>query len=121
MWRAYEFPCKPGDPLRRPCVISPYHYRLDWQIWFAAMSTIDREPWLVHLVAKLLRGDADVKPLLARRPVPRRAAALHPRRRSSLRVHAPGRRRPGWWRRTRVGDYLRPLSLDDPALARAGC
>ncbi len=37
-WKAYEFKCKPGDPFRRPCVISPYHYRLDWQIWFAAMS-----------------------------------------------------------------------------------
>ncbi len=70
VWRAYEFPCKPGDPDRRPCVISPYHYRLDWQLWFAAMSTIGREPWLVRLVVKLLRGDADVKPLLAVDPFP---------------------------------------------------
>src|SRR5262249_23286322 len=23
-WKAYEFVCKPGDPSRRPCVISPY-------------------------------------------------------------------------------------------------
>src|SRR6185369_8415407 len=22
-WRAYEFPCKPGDPARMPCVVSP--------------------------------------------------------------------------------------------------
>ena len=36
---AYEFPCKPGDLDRRPCVIAPYQPRLDWQIWFAAMST----------------------------------------------------------------------------------
>jgi hypothetical protein len=71
VWRAYEFPCKPGDPARRPCVISPYHYRLDWQLWFAAMSSIGREPWLVRLVWKLLRGDTDVKPLLAVDPVPR--------------------------------------------------
>ena len=26
-WRTYEFKCKPGDPQRRPCLISPYHYR----------------------------------------------------------------------------------------------
>ena len=26
-WKAYEFKCKPGDPFRRPCLISPYHYR----------------------------------------------------------------------------------------------
>ena len=43
-WRAYEFPCKPGDPARRPCIIAPYHYRLDWQIWFAAMSETYRKP-----------------------------------------------------------------------------
>jgi Lipase maturation factor len=41
VWRAYELPCKPGDPMRRPCLITPYHYRLDWQIWFAAMSSYD--------------------------------------------------------------------------------
>src|SRR3954462_9913210 len=28
-WRPYEFQCKPGDPDRRPCVVSPYHLRLD--------------------------------------------------------------------------------------------
>ena len=54
VWREYQFPCKPGDVARRPCVVSPYHYRIDWQIWFAAMSSIGREPWLIHLVAKLL-------------------------------------------------------------------
>ncbi len=43
-WRAYEFPCKPGDVMRAPCVIAPYQPRLDWQIWFAAMSTPERYP-----------------------------------------------------------------------------
>ena len=32
VWLEYEFKCKPGDVHRRPCVVSPYHYRLDWQI-----------------------------------------------------------------------------------------
>src|SRR5262249_9729009 len=31
-WQAYEFKCKPGDPHRRPCIVSPYHFRLDWQM-----------------------------------------------------------------------------------------
>src|SRR5262249_39161701 len=26
-WREYQLPCKPGDVARRPCVVSPYHYR----------------------------------------------------------------------------------------------
>ncbi|OXB72414.1 UNVERIFIED_CONTAM: hypothetical protein H355_005473 [Colinus virginianus] len=29
-WSNYEFKCKPGDPYRSPCFLSPYHYRLDW-------------------------------------------------------------------------------------------
>jgi hypothetical protein len=37
-WLPYEFKVKPGDPKRRPAIITPYHHRLDWQIWFAAMA-----------------------------------------------------------------------------------
>jgi hypothetical protein len=117
VWRPYEFPCKPGDPLRRPCVISPYHYRLDWQIWFAAMSTINREPWLVRLIVKLLRGDADVKPLLAVDPFPDAPPRFI---RATLWRYAftrPGDGNPAWWTRTPVREYLRPIALDDPALA----
>lgn len=38
IWEEYQFKCKPGDPRRRPCLISPYHYRLDWLMWFAAFQ-----------------------------------------------------------------------------------
>src|SRR5262249_48971150 len=38
-WREYEFKAKPGDPGRRPPQIAPYHLRLDWLMWFAAMSS----------------------------------------------------------------------------------
>ena len=34
-WKEYELPCKPGRVDRRPCWVTPYHYRLDWQLWFA--------------------------------------------------------------------------------------
>src|SRR4029077_2002794 len=54
----YELPCAPSDPARRPCFVAPYPLRLDWQIWFAAMhDDVSASPWLVHLVAQLLRGD----------------------------------------------------------------
>ena len=38
VWREYEFKGKPGDPARRPPQIAPYHLRLDWLMWFAAMG-----------------------------------------------------------------------------------
>ena len=38
IWKEYEFHCKPGSVTRKPCLISPYHYRLDWLMWFAAFQ-----------------------------------------------------------------------------------
>ncbi len=114
-WLEYELPCKPGDVSRRPCIISPYHYRLDWQIWFAAMSRIERQPWLVHMVAKLLEGDPDLRRLLARDPFgdqpPRHVRLLRYRYRFT-------RDGDQWWRRTLIQEYLRPLSRDDAELRR---
>ena len=117
-WREYQFPCKPGDVARRPCVISPYHYRLDWQLWFAAMSSIGREPWLVHLVDKLLQGDRAVKTLLASDPFP----DLPPRYiRADLYRYEftrPGDDSRDWWKRTLASTYLPPVSRDDVELRR---
>src|SRR3954454_8379330 len=67
-FRAYEFKCKPGDVQRRPCLISPYHYRLDWQMWFAGLSDISQQPWLLRFVYKLLRAEPVVRSLLAHDP-----------------------------------------------------
>jgi hypothetical protein len=113
-WREYAFPCKPGDPMRRPCVIAPYQPRVDWEIWFAAMASPERHPWLVRLVAQLLRNDAGALSLLDSNPFP----DAPPRfiRASLWRYRFTRRGEPGWWRRERLGEYLPPLSLDDPRL-----
>ncbi len=115
-WTAYEFKCKPGDPYRRPCIISPYHYRLDWQIWFAAMSDPNRHGWTVHLVWKLLHNDAGALSLLANDPFPERPPR-HIRAVLYEYEFAPlGDPEGRWWKRTRVGPWLPPLSTDDARL-----
>jgi hypothetical protein len=117
-WLEYDLPCKPGDVRRRPCIITPYHYRLDWQIWFAAFGSYQDEPWLVHFIYKLLRGDPGAQRLLAKNPFP----GAPPRYiRAELYRYAFTRIGDGsgaWWRRERVGEYLPPLSVDEPALLR---
>ena len=61
-WTELDFPCKPGNLTRRPCLSAPYHHRLDWNVWFigfkphAAMLR-QREAWLYTLLAKLLTAD----------------------------------------------------------------
>lgn len=115
-WVPYEFPCKPGDVLRRPCVLSPLQLRLDWQIWFAAMSEPAAEPWVLHLVWKLLHGDAGALRLLGGNPFP--PAGPPPRyiRAELYRYRFARRGEPGWWRRTLIGHWLPPLSLGDERL-----
>jgi len=112
-WQAYEFRCKPGDPGRRPCQVSPYHYRLDWQIWFAAMSTPDRHPWTMHLVWKLLQGEPAVLRLLATNPFPD-APPRYVRAVLYRYAFAPPDDPTGaWWRREPVTVWFPAFEPDD--------
>lgn len=115
-WKPYEFPCKPGDPMRRPCIVSPYQPRLDWQIWFAAMSVPQREPWTVHLAWKLLHNDRGALSLLANDPFPDAPPRYVRARYYRYEFAPPGDPSRAWWKRTLVGDWLPPLSINDPRL-----
>lgn len=66
----YELPCKPGDPLRRRCLVTPYHDRLDWQMWFAAMSTYEEEESWFRLRAGCSRETRRRSPCSPRSPFP---------------------------------------------------
>jgi hypothetical protein len=113
-WSAYAFKCQPGDPARRPCWMSPYHYRLDWLLWFAAMGSPRDYPWAVHLVWQLLSADPGALGLLADDP-------FHGRPPRHIRVDlyrytlTPLGEKV-WWRRTRLGEWLPPLERDNAEL-----
>ncbi|WP_284117795.1 lipase maturation factor family protein [Streptomyces fragilis] len=68
-WRAYEFRGKPGDVRRGPRQFAPYHLRLDWLMWFLALSPVPAR-WFTALVEKLLEGDRDTLRLLRHSPFP---------------------------------------------------
>jgi hypothetical protein len=112
-WREYEFKGKPGDPSRIPPQIAPYHLRLDWLMWFAAMSSPSEHPWFTALIIKLLEGDRATLGLLRTNPfpdhAPRYVRALYYEYRFTTRDE---RRRTGrWWNRQLVGVYFGPASL----------
>jgi hypothetical protein len=113
-WLPYQFKCQPGDPARRPCWMSPYHYRLDWLLWFAAMEGPAEHAWAVHLVWKLLLADPAALSLLASAPFgatpPRYVRVEHYR----YRLAPPGGA--AHWQRTRIGPWLPPLTRDDERL-----
>lgn len=113
-WVEYEFEGQPVKLDRRPLARPPYHLRLDWQLWFAAMApTPRRHPWFRTLLARLLEGDGDALALVATDPYPddppRWVRAVR------YRFTSPGERAEtgDWWRRERVGTYVRPVSADD--------
>ncbi len=114
-WRAYEFKAKPTDPDRPLPIVSPYHYRVDWQIWFAAMSTPGRHPWLVHLVWKLLHGDRLALSLLANDPFPDAPPRYIRADLYRYKFTRPFRGGP-YWERSRIGPWLPPMSRDDPRI-----
>ena len=112
-WKPYEFRWKPGDPGRRPAFVEPHQPRLDWQMWFAALSSYEYVPWFRAFEARLLEGSPEVLGLLASNPFPD-----HPPRyvRAWLYEYrfttAAERRATGaWWRRDLVGAYSPTVSL----------
>jgi hypothetical protein len=114
-WKEYQCKAKPGDPGRRPRQVAPYHLRLDWLLWFAAMSSPQAHPWLVTLVTRLLEGDPATRSLLGRPdPFCDHPPAAVRARLYRYRFTTPAERRHtgAWWHRDLVGEYLPPLRLD---------
>lgn len=112
-WLAYEFPHKPGDLTRRPTWVAPHQPRLDWQLWFAALGSLQHNPWVYSLCEHLLRGTPEVLALVAHNPFPQQP----PRHIRIVRYEyhftdATARAATGqWWRRTPLDFYLGPASL----------
>ena len=115
-WREYEFKGKPGDPRRLPRQIAPYHLRLDWLMWFAALSPEYAGPWLRPLLHRLLAADPDILRLL-------RASPFRGERPTFVRVRQYRyrfaswrelRRTGSWWEREPAGELVAPLSLREP-------
>ena len=113
VWKPYEFKAKPGDVARPPRQVAPYHLRLDWMMWFAALSPAYAEPWFVELIGRLLTNDPTVRKLVHINPFtdhpPTAVRALLFRYRFTTREQ---RKQTGaWWTRELVAEYLRPVSL----------
>ncbi|MFJ8134743.1 lipase maturation factor family protein [Streptomyces sp. NPDC096013] len=113
-WREYEFRGKPGDPRRWPRQFAPYHLRLDWMMWFAALSPGYAEPWFGALVERLLENDRDTLRLLRRSPFPPDTPPRYIRARLFRYRYTTWRelRETGaCWERTFVREYLPPTRL----------
>jgi lipase maturation factor 1 len=69
-WQPYEFKWKPGDVKRAPPSAAPHQPRLDWQMWFAALSDYRRNGWFIGFLIRILQGSRPVLALLRHNPFP---------------------------------------------------
>jgi hypothetical protein len=112
-WQEYGFKGKPGDPRRMPRQWAPYHLRLDWLMWFAALSPQYARDWLGPFISRLLQNDEPTLRLLGHNPFPRTPpryvrAQLYEYRFTTWRELVDNRT---WWRRNLVGEYVPPVAL----------
>ena len=114
-WLDYAFPYKPGDLHQPPHWVAPYQPRLDWQMWFAALSDYRSSPWFTNFMLRLLQGSPDVLDLLKKNPFPNappkyvRAELFDYSFTDFRERRATGQ----WWTRKPRGLYFPPISLGD--------
>jgi hypothetical protein len=112
-WFDYEFKFKPGDLRKPPRWVEPYQPRLDWQMWFAALSNYRSTPWFSNFMVRLLQGSPDLLGLLAKNPFPSappkyiRALVFEYSFTDFATRHATG----DWWQRTPRGLYFPATAL----------
>jgi len=115
VWREYVFRYKPGPLTRSPPWNIPHQPRLDWQMWFAALSDARANPWFQNLMLRLLEGSPPVLALLDSNPFPDRPpkyvqAKLYDYRFADRRTRAATGR---WWVRKLEEVYFPQVGLAD--------
>jgi len=115
LWREYVFRYKPGPITRPPPWNIPHQPRLDWQMWFAALSDVRANPWFQGLMLRLLEGAPQVLALLDSNPFPDRPpkyvrAKLYDYRFADRSTRAATGQ---WWERRPEGLYFPRVSLAD--------
>jgi hypothetical protein len=105
-WKPYIYKGLPVLLDKMPPQIAPYQLRLDWQMWFASMSTPDEYPWTITLVSKLLNNDKNATALFAENPFadkpPKYIRAVLYR----YSFAKPGNPQHLWWNRERISIWI---------------
>jgi len=118
IWKPYIYKGLPVATDKRPPQIAPYQLRLDWQMWFAAMSSPDEYPWTLHLVWKLLHNDPGAVSLFAVNPFPGKPPRYIRAVLYRYTFASPRNREGFYWNRERVDSWLPAMSANDPRLVK---
>jgi len=111
-WKPYPYKGLPVALDQRPPQVAPYQLRLDWEMWFAAMSSPEEYPWTQTLVKKLLHNDPGALSLFAGNPFPRQPPRYIRAVLYRYYFARPDTSRHTWWTRQHLGNWLPPISLN---------
>jgi hypothetical protein len=113
-WKVYEFKGKPTDINRMPTLMSPYEWKIDWQIWFAAFGDYRYSPWMLNFMAKLLYAQKDVLALIYKDPFNGARPKWIKVDYYKYKFQTPNKN--GYWRREYLSQWLPPLNLENESL-----
>jgi len=117
-WKPYVYKGLPVNLDQMPPQVAPYQLRLDWQMWFASMSSPEEYPWVYNLIWKLLNNDPHAVGLFASNPFPKKAPTYIRAVLYQYSFAKPGNPKHNWWQRKMIGTWIAPLSVHDRSLTQ---
>lgn len=110
-WKPYIYKGLPVLLDKRPPQIAPYQLRLDWQMWFAAMSTPQEYPWTYTLIEKLLQNDKRITGLFAENPFPKQPPKYVRAVLYKYSFAPQGNPQGLYWNRERLGIWIQAMEI----------
>ena len=112
-WQEYHFKYKPDDLDECPGWVEPHQPRIDWQMWFAALSRPEQQRWLLNLMVRLLQNSEPVTAIFAENPFPE-GAPVHMRAlfyRYTFTSYEERSNSGHCWKRELVGEYIPSVGI----------
>lgn len=116
-WTEYPWAYKPGAANSTLSFAGPYLPRVDFEMWAAAPSNIEKHKWVSALAFRLLQSDPAVLRLMGEKTKPRKKPAFVRAMLYKLKyTKAPGNS--GYWKRKALAEFLPPVNLSNELLAK---
>ena len=114
-WIEYDMRHQPDDLQDWPTMVAPHQPRLDWQLWFAALGSYQRNRWFVNLMERLLQGSDEVEAFFEENPFPDEPPQFVRAQLYDYTFTDWGTRSETgqWWERELRGEYLPAVSLEN--------
>ncbi len=109
-WKEYELKNKINNTEKAPPFVAPHQPRFEWQMWFAALGTIQYNQWVYTYMRRILEGSDTHESLIRENPFP---DAPPKYMRALMYDYRFAEDNNAWWERTYVKPYSVEVSLGD--------